>query len=805
MSSDLQSQLQTTLGDGYRVDRELPGGGMSRVFVAHDRALARDIVVKVLPPDMAAAVSIQRFNREIQLAARLQHPHIVPLHATGEISGLPYFTMPFVEGDSLRAHLSQQGELPLPECVRILRDVATALAYAHRHGVVHRDIKPENVLLTSGSAVVTDFGVGKALSASTGSGVDNLTTRGVAVGTPAYMSPEQAAADPTMDHRSDIYSWGILAYEMITGQPPFAGRSAGALIAAQIAEAPEAVERKRPTVPHALGGLVMRCLAKRPADRPQRAEELVNLLDALIATGLSSGSVQAGRKTPWRKAQPWVGIAAGVSAVLLAAAVLLAPKIDLNPTGATAPQPVRSIAVLPFLNLGGNQADEYFSDGMSDELSTALGKIPGLQVASRTSTFSFRGDSNADVRAIGERLKVDAVLEGRVRRAGDRLRLFVQLTNVADGLSLWSESYEREVKDVFAVQEDVARAIAEALEVRLAGAGAAASPAVADAGTSDLAAYDLYLRGRYQWHRRNLAEAGRLFEQAAAKDPSFARAHAGIAITYALLPEYVDFSPEEARLRTERSAATALALDSTSAEAYAALGLSRVHSWRWSEAEQAYRRAIAVDPRYATGYQWYGELLWHLGRMDESLAQMRQSVALDPLAPIASVAHSYALFAAGRLTEAMAEASKGVELAPELAIAHRSLAMSAAFAGDCAVALQHADESFRRDSTNPSTVGDKAVVYARCGKAAEAQLIAADLQRKVADNRALFPLALAYTATGDREGALKALERALQLRALGLTSYSIARDPVFDPIRRDPRFIAVLRGMGLPPSAFAAR
>ena len=401
---------------------------MSRVFVAHDLSLGRDIVVKVLPPDMAAAVSVQRFNREIQLAAKLQHPHIVPLHSTGEISGLPFFTMPFVEGDSLRVHLAKQGEFPLPECVRILRDVATALAYAHRQGVVHRDIKPENVLLTSGSAVVTDFGVSKALSASTTeAGDNNLTTRGMAVGTPAYMSPEQAAADPGIDHRSDIYSWGILAYEMIAGQPPFAGRGPGALIAAQIAEAPEPIDRRRPTMPHGLSVLVMRCLAKRPADRPQTAAELVNTLDALLASGLTSGAdIPAGRKPAWRKAQPWLGVAAGISAVILVAALLLAPWRDDGP-GGTASPPVRSIAVLPFLNLGGDQSDEYFSDGMSDELSTALGKIPGLQVASRTSTFTFKGIGNADVRAIGDKLRVDAVLEGRVRRSGDRLRLFVQL------------------------------------------------------------------------------------------------------------------------------------------------------------------------------------------------------------------------------------------------------------------------------------------------------------------------------------------------------------------------------------------
>ncbi|MBA3580265.1 MAG: protein kinase [Gemmatimonadaceae bacterium] len=778
---------------------------MSRVFVAHDRALGRDVVIKVLPPDMAAGVSAQRFGREIQLAARLQHPHIVALHSTGEISGLPYFTMPFVEGDSLRAHLSKAGELPVLECVRILRDVASALAYAHRQGVVHRDIKPENVLLTSGSAMVTDFGVGKALSASTSEGGgEALTTRGVAIGTPAYMSPEQAAADPGIDHRSDIYSWGVLAYEMITGQGPFAGRAAGAMIAAHIAEVPQRVEVRRSTVPHVLADLVMRCLAKRPADRPQTAAELVNTLDALLSSGLTSGATAAGErnKSWWHKTPSLLGVAAGVSAVIVAGALLLAPRFGSSTGGDSAPT-IHSIAVLPFMNLGGDQRDEYFSDGMSDELSTALGKIEGLQVASRTSTFSFKGGENADIRAIGEKLKVDAVLEGRVRRAGDRLRLFVQLTNVVDGLSLWSESYEREVSDVFAVQEEVARAIAGALQVRLA--AGAAGPAVADVGTDDLEAYDLYLRGRYQWHRRNLPEARALFQQAAEKDPRFPRAHAGIAITCALLPEYVDFAVEESRRCTEAAANKALALDSTLAEAYSAVGLSLVHSWRWAEAEHAYKRAIASDARYPTAHQWYGELLFHTGRLEESLAQMRVSSELDPLAPIAAVAYAYALHVARRPAEAVAQANKATELAPQISLIRRITAISYAYAGDCAAALPRADEAMRLDGASPSTIGDIALVFARCGRVADARSSATRLQARGAEDNALFPLAIAYAAIGDADRSLGALENAVERRSIRLTAYSVAADRMFDGIRDHPRFKAALRGMGLPPSALNPR
>jgi eukaryotic-like serine/threonine-protein kinase len=291
VSDELRDQLQKTLGDAYVIERELGGGGMSRVFVARETALDRRVVVKVLPPELSAAVSVERFRREITLSAGLQHPHIVPVLATGVSDGMPYFTMPYVEGESLRARLAREHELTVHDTVNILRDVAKALAYAHARGIVHRDIKPDNVLLSGGSAVVTDFGVAKALSASTEAAGSTLTSLGMAMGTPAYMAPEQAAADPSTDNRADIYALGAMAYEMLTGRPLFPGRSPQQVLAAHTMQAPDPVQQLRPAMPPALAAIVMRCLEKHPADRPQSADELIHALDTLATP--SGGSAPA--------------------------------------------------------------------------------------------------------------------------------------------------------------------------------------------------------------------------------------------------------------------------------------------------------------------------------------------------------------------------------------------------------------------------------------------------------------------------------------------------------------------------------
>ena len=794
--SDLQERLTAELSGSYVIERELGGGGMSRVFLATETLLDRRVVIKVLPEDLAAEISADRFRREIQLAAKLSHPHIVPVLSAGEVHGRPYFTMPFIEGESLRLRLTRGGELPLPDAVRILHEVAAALSYAHRHGIVHRDIKPDNVMLSDEFALVTDFGVAKALRASAiSSDAASITTSGVTIGTPAYMSPEQAVADPAIDHRADIYSFGILAYEMLTGSTPFTGRTTQALLAAHAIEAPDPIQKRRPNVPPWLAEIVMRCLEKRPADRPQSAGELSQLLHQSDESTRSGPMARA--QAPARSRRRLVAAIAATVVILTAIAAygfLYRGRATADGDG------IRSIAVLPLVNVGGTSQDEYFSDGMSDELANALNRIPGLRVASRTSSYTFKGRKDVDAGEIGRRLNVQAILEGTVRRAGGRLRVTGQLTSTKDGLSLWSDSYERDASDVFSVQEDIARSIVNALQPRLSQTTKAAGSS--PAGTKNLQAYDAYLRGRYFWNARgaeNLRKAILHFDQAIASDPGFARAYAARAIAYALLPQYTDASPADALEKSRADAERALAVDSTLSEAYTGLALASVNTWDWDNAEKAYLKAIALDPSYPTAHQWYGELLYNTSRLDSAVAETRRAKNLDPLAPILATALGYALILDRRYDEALTELKRGIEIAPNLGVLHSVTGLAYLFAGNAAAARSEMETAVKNDPELTLRKGQLAYVYARTGDATRAREILAGMQRSGAsettDN---FAFAIAYIALGDHDRALSLIESAARRRDIGLlTAASPLDDPTYDPIRDNPRFIKVLEQMDL--------
>ncbi|MGI9079133.1 MAG: protein kinase domain-containing protein [Gemmatimonadaceae bacterium] len=779
----LQQQLQKTLGDAYSIERELGGGGMSRVFVAEENALGRKVVVKVLP-ELAAAVSVERFRREVMLAARLQHPHIVPVLSAGDAQGLPYFTMPLVEGESLRTRLGMGQKFSVGEITRMLREIASAVAYAHERGIVHRDIKPDNVLLSRGSAMVTDFGVAKAINASrTHAPEMALTGTGTSLGTPAYMAPEQAAGDD-VDGRADIYAWGVMAYELLAGKHPFVQhKTAQALIAAHITEHPLSLQAGAGSP--WLNALVMRCLEKNPGRRPQSAEDLVRQLD------LEASSPPRGNRSR-RVVLPVAGGIAFVASI----ALFGISRVREAGTAKLAAGTITSIAVLPFADMSPGKDQEYFSDGIAEELTTALSRIDGLRVAARTSAFSFRNGS-ADVREIGQKLNVGAILEGSVRRAGNKLRVTAQLVSAADGYQIWSDDYNRDQTDIFAVQDELARAIANALRLKL---GTPVASAVARQ-TNDIEAYNLYLKGRYFWNRRTsegLTKAIGFFKEAPTRDSSNALAYSGLAVVYGVLPSYANVSGPEAFATSKSAARRALALDSSLAEPHAALGNATAqtdHDWETSARE--FRRAIALDSGYATAHHWYGLLYFAMqGDTAGAIRELTIAQRLDPLSLIINTQLGQMYHLARRYSHAIVQGQRTVELDPGFIRAHRELAW--AYLAD--KRYDDAESEFRKvlQLAGEQAGTEMAYTYALAGRKTEADSLLQRLERRDLiygarryglEYTAAVEIAWAYAALGNEDRAFVWLNRAVDAH---LMPGILRSDPRFDPLRSDPRFRTLL-------------
>ncbi len=800
MSDDLRPQLQATLGGAYRIERELGGGGMSRVFLAEETALGRTVVVKVLTPALAAGVSADRFAREVKLAARLQHPNIVPLLAAGEASGLPYYTMPYVRGESLRARMSSGGMSP-GDAASVLRDVARALAYAHAEGVVHRDIKPENVLISGGVGMVADFGIAKAVSDARtmegpGAGDTMLTQDGMSLGTPSYMSPEQATGDPAIDHRADLYAWGVMAWELLAGAHPFAGRTGiPAMIAAHIAEPAPSLAARQPAVPKPLADVVMRCLAKDPAQRPTSANELLAVFEGVSSSGVTTVMAPAAPKRRTREA-----VVAGVVVLLAATAAWAWTHRGASVTPTAAP---RSLAVLPFETVGSDTADAYFAEGIADELTRALARVPELRLAGRRSAARFSGRTST-VQEIGEALNVGAVLEGTVRRADKRIRVSAELTGASDGLVLWSDTYERDAKDVFKVQDDIANAIAGALSVRLAG-GAAAGTTTAR-GTSDLEAYDLYLRGLYLFRRRGpgLVQARELFEQAIARDSSFARAYAALTATLLTTPYFLPVHMGEMLPPARAAAERALALDGNLADSHVAMGFVYAESFEWPKAEAEYRRAIALDPGNAETLYRLGNMLVVTSRAQEAIPVLEGVRTRDPLYAVSASYLAWAYAGVGRNDDAIAEGRRALDLEPRGLPQLGILGVIYNNAGqhDSAVAMARRLLTL---TNAPSRVGGAARILADGGQVAEARVLARQLEavppgtwgREAA-------LVYAWMGLGDTTRALAAMERAASgdgdlLYASFAQLFLSGR---MEALRTNRRLIAVMRRYNLEPERF---
>ncbi len=771
------AELQAALADRYVIERELGSGGMATVYLARDLKHRRFVALKVLSPALAASLGADRFLREIELAARLQHPHIVTVFDSGDAGGILWYTMPYVEGETLRARLERERQLPLDVALRIAVEAARALEFAHQHGVLHRDVKPENLLLTTdGSTMVADFGIARPWGE-----MSKLTQSGVVVGTPAYMSPEQAAGERALDARTDIYALGCVLYEMLAGEMPYSGPNAQAVLARRLSEPAPSLRTTR-DLPVAVERTVARALARTPADRYASAAEFARALQSV--------------DTPARPILQRRWLAAAVVMLLLAG---VAAVIRFR-AGAKGPAVPVSAAVLPFADLSEGKDQEYFSDGLTDELITALSRVEGINVAARTSSFQFK-NRQVDVSEIGRQLHVGAILEGSVRRSGNRVRITAQLVSTRNGYQLWADAYDRELKDVFGVQEDIARSIIAALQVKL---GARGNRALRARPTTDIEAYDLYLKGRFAWNQRTrsgMQLAVSYLEQAVARDSQFALAWAALADAYLLAIPYAGTSKDVDWPKAKAVATRALAIDSTLGEAYTALAYgTMIYDWDWPAAEEDFRRAIAVDPTYPTGHQWYGDFLWSQGRLREALDQMRDALRLDPLSLIIGAEVGQTFYLQRQYDSAEAQLRTTLQLDPNYP--HSLYVLGMVYMQqhryrEARDALQRAEQlgGFEDD-----LAGALASAYAQAGDRTVAARYTAELERRLARGQVgPFALALAYTGQGDLTRGFVYLDRAITMHDAFLPEDFL--DPQLDRLRADPRFAAVeahMRGGGGP-------
>jgi serine/threonine-protein kinase len=744
-----RAALIAALADRYTVERELGHGGMATVYLAQEKKHGRKVAIKVLRPNLSASLGAERFLREIGIAARLSHPHIVPLIDSGEVDGVLYYVQPHVPGGSLRERLDREQRLPLKDALRIAQEVGAGLDYAHRNGFVHRDVKPENILFADGHAVLADFGVARACcEPGMAAPVDVVTDAGIAVGTPEYMSPEQASGESNLGNASDVYSLACVVYEMLAGDPPLRGASARATMAKHVTEIPRPVRALRPDAPAAVEQALARGLAKDPAERFTSVAEF---LAALQAEG--------------RGARP-------------------------------SPAATRSVAVLPFVNASPDRDNEYLSDGITDELIDALAKVDGLRLSSRTSVFALKGKP-LDVRAVGALLGAAVVIEGTVRRSGQRLRITAQLTSADDGRLLWSQRYDRKLDDVFAIQDEIARTIVSTLRVT---SFADLAEPVPRRYTENVKAYGLYLKGRYTWNKRTYegaSEAIGLFEQAAALDPGYAPAYAGLADSYALQLDYRSVPVAEGFARAKEYALKALQLDETLAEAHASLAWSLfIYDWDWAAAEREFRRAIELDPRYPTAHQWFAFLLASQGKHEEALLEGHTALELDGGSVSIRRGVGWLYYYARRYDQACYHLTRAIEMNPTAAESYRMLGAALAYLGRAAEAERVVRDALGLPGAAAYTIATLGWLLAGAGKREETETLLHDLEATArTDYVSPVAFAMLHLALGDASGALDWAERAHAERRGWLAYFAV--NPMLDPLRDEPRFQALLRQMRL--------
>jgi serine/threonine protein kinase/Tfp pilus assembly protein PilF len=826
----------------YEIRSQIGAGGMGEVYLAQDTKLDRKVAIKFLHEEFSKdADKLNRFVQEAKAASALNHPNILTVYEIGEVDGKNYIATELIDGQTLREHLSHKESLQLNSILKIGVQVSEALSAAHQAGIIHRDIKPENIMLRKdGYAKVLDFGLAKlsepkaiATGSEDATRVQVNTTPGMVMGTVSYMSPEQARGNLT-DARTDIWSLGVVLYEMLAGKVPFTGETVNHTIVSILEKEPLLLEK----VPAELQRIVRKSMTKDVDMRYQSARDLLidlkNLrrdldiqgelersivpnretanaslenatqiyaADAVAAT--SSGQAAATQSLTTSSSSLAYAVAQAKShklataiiGILLVGVISVAGYFAFVSRGGSTRQ-ISSIAVMPFVNESGNADVEYLSDGMTETLIGSLTQLPNLNVKSRSSVFRYKG-KQTDTKTIGKELNVQAVLNGRVAQHGDQLTLSLELVDAATENAIWSQQYTRKQTELVSLQSEIARDVSSKLKSKLSGAEVAK---VEKTYTADPAAYQLYLKGRFQWNKRtgeSLKRAVEFFDQAIAKDPNYALAYSGLAESYVLFPSYSVALPMESMPKAKAVALRAIELDDSLAETHTALGqYYSDFEWNYPAAEKEFRRAIELNPNYAPAHQQFGiEGLTALGRFDEAVAEGKRAEELDPVSPIIGADLGNILFYARRFDESIKQLNRTIELDPNWYLAHALLCQAYDLKGQFGQAVSECQKA-RELNDDPLVLSYLAHAYGRSGRREEATKVVGQMH-ELAKQRYVpaYGFGLAYAALGDKDQAFQWLERSLQDRAWDITFLKV--DPSMDSLRSDPRFSDLVKRVGL--------
>jgi TolB-like protein/Tfp pilus assembly protein PilF len=777
-----------TLGDfgDYELLEEIGGGGQGVVYRARQKSLNRTVALKVIGlGHWATEAHLKRFRLEAEAAARLDHPCIVPIHEVGERDGYCYFSMNFVEGGHVDEVIGRE-PLPIRRAVELIAKLAHAVHYAHEHGILHRDIKPGNILLDQkGEPHLTDFGLARLVETES-----TVTRTKEVLGTPSYMAPEQAAGETRkLTGATDVYGLGAVLYQLLTGRAPFVGGTTYETVRLVLETNPRRPRLWNPKIDRELETICLKCLDKDPKRRYPSALALAEDLEHWIKhepiRAKPSGFFTHTRK--WVRRKPAI-------AALIASSVALAAAMGWNfwKSELFRAAPEKSIAVLPFQNLSPDPDNAYFADGIQEEILTRLAGIADLKVISRTSTQRYQSKPR-NLAQIAKQLGVANILEGSVQKVADQVRISVQLINAQTDAHLWADTYDRKLTDVFLVETDIAKTIADSLKAKLT---RSERQAIAVRPTANPEAYELYLKGRFLWNKRtgaDLRKAIDYFNHAIAKDPNYALAHAGLADCYDLLCEYSELSPNESYPKAKAAAIRALELDDTLGEAHTSLAYSLLnYDWDWRSAEREYQRAIQLNPNYATAHQWYAECLSMLGRHTEAIAEIKRAQQLDPLSLIINQGVGGKYLYARRYDEAMAQFHRTLELYPHFPPTHQRLGWCYAQKRMYDEAIAEMQRAVELSGNSTQMIAALGYSYAAAGRRDTAQGIIAELERRskesYVDN---YFVATIFAALGDKDEAFALLNKACAERSYWMPWLNI--DFQLDNLRSDSRFDALVQ------------